>query len=142
MHCHLPSPHYDTLQLLLILSGSDLILAYVILSNSKQISPAELQEIAADMFQMEAALFVPSGSMSNLIAGELTLCLSVKQKKTKAKQQLCHFFNDQSMLNGMMMCHYAVMVHCRERGDEIIVGDLSHVHIYEQGGCAQVSATF
>lgn len=40
----------------------------------------------------------------------------------------------------MMTCHYAVMVHCRERGDEIIVGDLSHMHIYEQGGCAQVSA--
>lgn len=60
----------------------------------------ELQQIAADMFQMEAALFVPSGTMSNLIA---------------------------------------VMVHCRERGDEIIVGDLSHMHIYEQGGCAQLA---
>lgn len=32
----------------------------------------------------------------------------------------------------------AVMVHCRERGDEMIVGDLSHLHIYEQGGSAQV----
>lgn len=35
--------------------------------------------------------------------------------------------------------HHAVMVHCRERGDEMIVGDLSHLHIYEQGGSAQVS---
>ncbi|XP_077359715.1 uncharacterized protein LOC144005429 [Festucalex cinctus] len=60
----------------------------------------ELQKIAADMFGMEAALFVPSGTMSNLIA---------------------------------------VMVHCRERGDEIIVGDLSHLHIYEQGGSAQLA---
>ncbi|XP_033974842.1 threonine aldolase 1 [Trematomus bernacchii] len=60
----------------------------------------ELQEIAAEMFQMEAALFVPSGTMSNLIA---------------------------------------VMVHCRERGDEMIVGDLSHLHIYEQGGSAQLA---
>lgn len=60
----------------------------------------ELQEIAADMFQMEAALFVPTGTMSNLIA---------------------------------------VMVHCRERGDEMIVGDLSHLHIYEQGGSAQLA---
>lgn len=34
---------------------------------------AELQKIAADMFQMEAALFVPSGTMSNLIAGELCI---------------------------------------------------------------------
>ncbi|XP_070846748.1 threonine aldolase 1 [Chaetodon trifascialis] len=60
----------------------------------------ELQEIAADVFQMEDALFVPSGTMSNLIA---------------------------------------VMVHCRERGDEMIVGDLSHIHIYEQGGSAQLA---
>ncbi|XP_063338024.1 threonine aldolase 1 [Pelmatolapia mariae] len=60
----------------------------------------ELQKIAAGMFGMEAALFVPSGTMSNLIA---------------------------------------VMVHCRERGDEVIVGDLSHLHIYEQGGSAQLA---
>lgn len=37
--------------------------------------------------------------------------------------------------------YHAVMVHCRERGDEMIVGDLSHLHIYEQGGSAQVSLT-
>ncbi|KAI5103366.1 threonine aldolase 1, partial [Silurus meridionalis] len=60
----------------------------------------ELQEVAANMFGMEAALFVPTGTMSNLIA---------------------------------------VMVHCRERGDEMIVGDLSHLHIYEQGGSAQLA---
>uniref|UniRef100_A0A1A8CNI5 Threonine aldolase 1 n=1 Tax=Nothobranchius kadleci TaxID=1051664 RepID=A0A1A8CNI5_NOTKA len=60
----------------------------------------DLQKIAADMFGMEAALFVPSGTMGNLIA---------------------------------------VMVHCRERGDEVIVGDLSHLHIYEQGGSAQLA---
>ncbi|TKS89814.1 hypothetical protein D9C73_023943 [Collichthys lucidus] len=61
---------------------------------------AEAEKIAADMFHMEAALFVPTGTMSNLIA---------------------------------------VMVHCRERGDEMIVGDLSHLHIYEQGGSAQLA---
>lgn len=49
-------------------------------------------------------------------------------------------FNNQPILNGIVTCPYTVMVHCRERGDEIIVGDLSHIHIYEQGGCAQVSA--
>ncbi|MBN3313504.1 THA2 aldolase, partial [Atractosteus spatula] len=58
----------------------------------------ELQKRAADVFGMEAALFVPTGTMSNLIA---------------------------------------VMVHCSERGDEIIVGDQSHLHVYEQGGSAQ-----
>lgn len=60
----------------------------------------ELQKVVADLFGMEAALFVPTGTMSNLIA---------------------------------------VMVHCRERGDEMIVGDLSHLHIYEQGGSAQLA---
>ncbi|KAJ8345873.1 hypothetical protein SKAU_G00300660 [Synaphobranchus kaupii] len=60
----------------------------------------DLQRRAADIFGMEAALFVPSGTMSNLIA---------------------------------------VMVHCRERGDELIVGDLSHLHVYEQGGSAQLA---
>ncbi|XP_028843588.1 probable low-specificity L-threonine aldolase 2 [Denticeps clupeoides] len=59
-----------------------------------------LQKLAADVFGMESALFVPSCTMSNLIA---------------------------------------VMVHCRERGDEMIVGDLSHMHIYEQGGSAQLA---
>ncbi|XP_024913815.1 probable low-specificity L-threonine aldolase 2 [Cynoglossus semilaevis] len=61
---------------------------------------ADLQNFAAEMLGMEAALFVPTGTMSNLIA---------------------------------------VMVHCPERGDEMIVGDLSHLHIYEQGGSAQLA---
>lgn len=60
----------------------------------------ELQKMASVLFGMESALFVPTGTMSNLIA---------------------------------------VMVHCRERGDEMIVGDLSHLHIYEQGGSAQLA---
>lgn len=37
--------------------------------------------------------------------------------------------------------HHAVMAHCRERGDEMLVGDLSHMHVFEQGGSAQVSAS-
>lgn len=32
-----------------------------------------------------------------------------------------------------------VMAHCNRRGDEMLVGDLSHMHVYEQGGSAQVS---
>lgn len=43
------------------------------------------------------------------------------------------------MVANMPAFHPTVMVHCRERGDEVIVGDLSHLHIYEQGGSAQVS---
>lgn len=32
--------------------------------------------MAADMFGMEAALFVPTGTMGNLIAGELSFYMS------------------------------------------------------------------
>lgn len=33
------------------------------------------------------------------------------------------------------------MSHCWERGQEIITGDLSHIHLFEQGGIAHVSVT-
>lgn len=131
--CHLSLTKHDSLQSLS--HFFQFPNPFVVLSNSKLISPAELQQIAADMFQMEAALFVPSGTMSNLIAGELALCWSIK-----LHHYLFIYFINLPIVNVMMTCHYAVMAHCRERGDEIIVGDLSHMHIYEQGGCAQVSS--
>ena len=53
-----------------------------------------LQERTAALLGMEAALFVPSGTMGNLVA---------------------------------------VLTHCR-RGDEIILGDESHMFHYEVGG--------
>ena len=53
-----------------------------------------LQEQIADMFHKEAALFVPSGTMANLIS---------------------------------------VLTHCN-RGDEILLGDKSHIFYYEAGG--------
>ena len=58
-----------------------------------------LQQLAAEMAGKEAALFVPSGTMGNLIC---------------------------------------VLTHCRERGDEYIVGDQAHIHYYEQGGTASL----
>jgi threonine aldolase len=57
-----------------------------------------LENRVATMFQKEAALFFPSGTMSNLVA---------------------------------------VFVWCNKRGSEIIVGDNSHMFLYEQGGAAQ-----
>lgn len=47
----------------------------------------------------EAALFVPSGTMGNLIS---------------------------------------VLVHCEIRGSEVILGDKSHIHIYENGGISTI----
>src|SRR3989304_6102286 len=53
-----------------------------------------LQEIAAEMMGKEDALFVPSGTMGNLLA---------------------------------------LLVHC-QRGDEVIVGNQSHIYLNEAGG--------
>ena len=55
-----------------------------------------LQEIAAGMLGKEAALFVPSGTMGNLLA---------------------------------------LLTHC-QRGEEVIVGDQSHIYLNEAGGMA------
>jgi threonine aldolase len=55
-----------------------------------------LEELAADMLGKESALFVPSGTMGNLLA---------------------------------------LLVHCR-RGDEVIVGNQSHIYLNEAGGMA------
>lgn len=59
-----------------------------------------LQERAAALVGMEAALFVPSGTMGNLVA---------------------------------------VLTHCG-RGDEIILGDQSHMFYYEGGGASVLGA--
>jgi len=53
-----------------------------------------LQEMAANILGKEAALFVPSGTMGNLLS---------------------------------------LLVHC-QRGDEVIVGDKSHIYLNEAGG--------
>ncbi|XP_069511345.1 uncharacterized protein R102.4-like isoform X1 [Ambystoma mexicanum] len=60
----------------------------------------ELQQRAAQLFGTEDALFVPSGTMGNLVS---------------------------------------VMCHCRRRGEELLLGDHAHIHLYEQGGVAQVA---
>ncbi|XP_045601273.1 uncharacterized protein [Procambarus clarkii] len=60
-----------------------------------------LEEKVARMLEKEAALFVPSGTMANLIC---------------------------------------VLTHCWGRGSEIIVGDQSHLHLWAQGGIAQVGS--
>lgn len=67
-------------------------------SNNNRFS--ELEELAAQMFGMEAALYFPSGVMGNLAS---------------------------------------VMSHCWERGQEVLLGDLSHIHLYEQGGISQLA---
>jgi threonine aldolase len=57
-----------------------------------------LEELAAEMLGKEASIFVPSGTMGNLLA---------------------------------------LLVHC-QRGDEVIVGNQSHIYLNEAGGMAAV----
>ncbi|GAB4836088.1 Putative low-specificity L-threonine aldolase 1 [Ancistrocladus abbreviatus] len=58
-----------------------------------------LETEMARLMGKEAALFVPSGTMGNLIS---------------------------------------VLVHCEVRGSEVILGDNSHIHIYENGGISTI----
>ncbi|KAK9691715.1 hypothetical protein RND81_09G214100 [Saponaria officinalis] len=58
-----------------------------------------LETEMARMMGKEAALFVPSGTMGNLIS---------------------------------------ILVHCDVRGSEVILGDNSHIHIYENGGISTI----
>ncbi|XP_074648020.1 uncharacterized protein LOC141903687 isoform X3 [Tubulanus polymorphus] len=59
-----------------------------------------LQDRCAKLFGKEAALFIPTGTMGNLIA---------------------------------------LMVYCDGRGLECLLGDKSHIFLYEQGGMAQIA---
>ncbi|KAG8380710.1 hypothetical protein BUALT_Bualt06G0044200 [Buddleja alternifolia] len=60
---------------------------------------ARLEREMAIIMGKEAALFVPSGTMANLIC---------------------------------------VLTHCNVRGSEVILGDYSHIHIYENGGISTI----
>ncbi|KAG8390020.1 hypothetical protein BUALT_Bualt01G0039800 [Buddleja alternifolia] len=60
---------------------------------------ARLEREMAKIMGKEAALFVPSGTMANLIS---------------------------------------VLIHCDIRGSEVILGDYSHIHIYENGGISTI----
>jgi len=61
-----------------------------------------LQRKAAEMFGKEDALFVPSGTMGNLVAN---------------------------------------LSHCK-RGEEVILGDVSHIYLFEQGGISSLGGIF
>ncbi len=74
------------------------------------------------MFEKEAALFMPTGTMANLSAGNIN-CLY--QKASLLCIQLIQWFK--------------VMAHCNERGCEVIIGDKSHFNLWEQGGICQVT---
>ena len=62
-----------------------------------------LEKEAANIFSKESALFVPSGTMGNLIC---------------------------------------VMLHCSGQGEEVLLGDSSHIGLYEQGGLSSIGGVY
>ncbi|XP_073463017.1 uncharacterized protein [Aquarana catesbeiana] len=61
------------------------------------------------------------------------------------QRQAAQLFGQQDALfasTGTMGNLIAVMSHCRRRGAEVLLGDESHMNIYEQGSMAQVAGVF
>ena len=56
------------------------------------------------------------------------------KKNPQFSRNKCYLYD----LKGTMGNLISVMSHCWGRGLEVILGDKSHIHIYEQGGIAQV----
>lgn len=90
--------------------------------------PAELQRLAASVLGMESALFVPSATMANLIAGESGAALAAPRAPRLWGGPSPH---------GPSL---PVMCHCQRRGAQLFLGQDTHLHLYEHGGAAQVSA--
>lgn len=51
-------------------------------------------------------------------------------------KEACRYFP-----TGLMGNLASVMSHCWDRGSEVLLGDLSHIHLYEQGGISTVSTS-
>ena len=62
-----------------------------------------LQAEAAKLYDKEAAMFVPTGTMANLVA---------------------------------------LMIHCKEKGDAAIIGDMSHINNWERGNAATAASAY
>lgn len=71
----------------------------------------ELESRSAKLLGKECGLFLPTGTMANLVASTLYKMFFLRFLK---------FF-------------FSVMVHCASRGSEIIMGDMSHTFRFEQG---------
>lgn len=83
--------------------------------------PTELEELGAQVLGKESALFFPSGCMGNLASGDS--------------------YNLPNRLSILMSLCLPVMSHCWERGAEAILGDMSHIAVYEQVISDQLSSS-
>lgn len=66
-----------------------------------------------------------------------TVCILQKRIASMLGKEAALFFPSGTMANIT-----ALMVHASKRGDEIIIGDRSHICIWEQGGVAQLGGIF
>ena len=84
------------------------------------------------------------------VKGQNNVCLfmttmnqSMSTTTTTELQELgAHLLGKEECLyfpTGVMGNLASVMSHCWERGQEVILGDMSHIHLFEQGGISTVS---
>lgn len=117
---------------------------------------AALEEKAAALLGKESGLFVPSGTMANLLASTNILqnvynennaysflfkYLFFSINKMQVEQIHCgNIFKIGIILAAivLLLMLLPVMVHCSQRGSEMICGEKSHTFLFEQGGPAQV----
>ena len=93
----------------------------------------KLQEDVAKLLNKEAALFVPTGSITYKENGPVYVVMYY------GDIHVIHAtMHEQYLLSGTMGNLVCLMSHCWGRGVEVIMGDQCHIHNYEQGGIAQV----
>ncbi|XP_065766837.1 uncharacterized protein [Muntiacus reevesi] len=110
----------------------------------------ELQATAAELLGVEQTLFVPTNTMANLISGCHTFvnCLFIKQSGFPVGALCFLLAPDRCCALGCWAlkgehCGWpplaGVMCHCRRRGSQLLLGQECHLHVYEQGGVAQIA---
>uniref|UniRef100_A0A1I8GW98 Beta_elim_lyase domain-containing protein n=1 Tax=Macrostomum lignano TaxID=282301 RepID=A0A1I8GW98_9PLAT len=75
---------------------------------------------------------IESVSYGDDVFGENTTVMELESRVAKMLGQEAGLF----VTSGTMGNLLPVMSHCRERGSEVILGDLCHIHLYEQGSLA------
>ncbi|KAK7807588.1 hypothetical protein U0070_013894 [Myodes glareolus] len=107
----------------------------------------ELQEKAAKLLGVEQTLFVPTNTMANLISALPPGCcwcpeLPVMGASTPERSPAGSVLQWATALwrsDAVLARSIHVMGHCRRRGSQVLLGQECHLHVYEQGGVAQIA---
>ncbi|GAB5581366.1 probable low-specificity L-threonine aldolase 2 isoform X2 [Prionailurus iriomotensis] len=98
----------------------------------------ELQEKAATLLGVDRTLFVPTNTMANLIS-ECACALGFLLGPTEARARSRLAPRGSTVVGFQCRRRSALMCHCQRRGSQLLLGQESHLHVYEQGGVAQIA---